>query len=112
MRKTGFAICEQRRCRSACAFAQSDRHFVVRCLDSTIPLLFKFKISRIYLASVAAQTGLCLTWSQTPKTCFLVTWLIDISIEITWLQCHRQYHKSIGREIKENGLYIRTCTLS
>ena len=29
------------------------------------------KISSLYLVSVAVQTGLCLTLSETPKTCFL-----------------------------------------
>ena len=47
--------------------------FVVRCLDSVIPLLSISEISTFYLASVAAQAGLCLIWSQTPKTGFLVT---------------------------------------
>ena len=45
--------------------------FVVRCLDSVIPL-----VSNLYLASVAAQAGLSLPWSQTPKTGYLVTRLI------------------------------------
>ena len=40
--------------------------FVVRCLDSIISLV-----------SMAAQAGLGLTWSKTPKTCFLVTRLIS-----------------------------------
>ena len=44
--------------------------FVVRCLDSIIPLVSISEISSLFLASVAAQAGLCLTWSQTPKTCF------------------------------------------
>ena len=47
--------------------------FVVRCLDSIISLVSISKISSLYLASVAAQAGLCLTWSQTPKTGFLMT---------------------------------------
>ena len=47
--------------------------FVVRCLDSIIPLVSMSEISSLCLASVAAQTGLCLTWSQTLKTGFLVT---------------------------------------
>ena len=47
--------------------------FVVRCLDSIIPLVSISGISSLYLASVAALAGLCLTWSQTPKTGFLVT---------------------------------------
>ena len=52
--------------------AQSDQAFVVHCLDSIIPLVFISKISSFYLASVAAQAGLCLMWLQTPKTGFLV----------------------------------------
>ena len=34
------------------------------------------KISSLYLASVAEQAGLNFTWSQTPKTGFLVTGLL------------------------------------
>ena len=44
--------------------------FVVRCLDSIIPLLAIAKISRLQLVSVAAQAGLCLTWLQTPEDRF------------------------------------------
>ena len=47
--------------------------FVVRCLDSIIPLVSIFKISSLYLASVAVQAGSSRTWSQTPQTGFLVT---------------------------------------
>ena len=47
--------------------------FVIRCLDSIIPLVSKSKISSLSLASVAAQTGLCLTWTEIPKTGFLMT---------------------------------------
>ena len=47
--------------------------FVVRCLDSLIPLVSISEISSLQLASVAAEAGLNLTWSQTPKTGFLVT---------------------------------------
>ena len=54
---------------------------VVRCLDSIIPLVSISEIPGLYLASVAAHAGLCLTWSQTPKTGFLVTRLIYISFE-------------------------------
>ena len=46
--------------------------FVVRCLDSIMPILAISKVSR-HLASVAEQTGLSLAWSQTLKTGFLVT---------------------------------------
>ena len=50
--------------------------FVVRCLDSIIPTLAKSKISRPCLAPVAEKAGLRLTWSETPKTGFLVSRLI------------------------------------
>ena len=77
MRKPIYAICEQQRRRSACAFAQSDQHLYCSLpLDSMIPILAQSKISRLQLVSVAEQAGLCLPWSQTPKTGFLMTGLI------------------------------------
>ena len=68
MRKPVFTICEEQS-------ADLISTFVVRCLDSIILLVSKSEISIPYLASVAAQAGLCLAWSQTPKTGFLETWL-------------------------------------
>ena len=50
--------------------------FVVRCIDSIVAILSKFKFSRLQLVSVVAQAGLSLTWSQT-RTGFLMTWLIS-----------------------------------
>ena len=50
--------------------------FVIRCLDSIIPLISISKLSRLELVFVADQASLSLTWSKTPKTHFLVTWLI------------------------------------
>ena len=41
-------------------------------------VLYSFSSNMRVIVSVAAQTGLCLTWSQTPKTGFLVTGLIYI----------------------------------
>ena len=69
MRKPVFAICEQQRRSLISAF-------VVRCLDSIIPLGSISKISSLQLASVTEQAGLSLAWSRTPKTGFLVTRLI------------------------------------
>ena len=45
-------------------------------MDSAIPLLSKSEISSLWLSSVAVQPGLCVTWSETPKTGFLTTRLI------------------------------------
>ena len=46
--------------------------FVVRCLDSIIPQISISEISSllVYLASVAEQAGLSLTWSKNPRTGF------------------------------------------
>ena len=38
--------------------------FVVRCLDSIMPLVSISKISRLKLVAVAEQTGLSHTWSK------------------------------------------------
>ena len=49
---------------------------VVHCLNSIIPTTFaKSKISKLWLVTVAEQAGLSITWSKTPMTGFLVTWL-------------------------------------
>ena len=50
--------------------------FVVRFLDNIIPLVSISKMPILWLASEAVQPGLSLTWSETSKTGFLVTWLI------------------------------------
>ena len=44
--------------------------FVFRCLDSIISLVSISEIWSLYIASVAAQAGLRLTWSQTPRQVF------------------------------------------
>ena len=44
--------------------------FLVRGLDSIISLDSITEISRLSLASVAAQAGLCLAWSETPEDKF------------------------------------------
>ena len=76
MRKPVYAICEQQRADQPAHLRRLISAFVDRCLDSIIPLVFISEISSLYLASVAAQAGLCLTWLNTPKTGFLVMRLI------------------------------------
>ena len=63
--------------------------FVVHYLDSLIPILAKSKISRLYLVSVAEQASLSLTWSQTPKTGFVMTGLI----------LRERVHKSLPKQV-------------
>ena len=56
--------------------------FVICCLDSIISLDSIAEISRLKLASVAAQAGLCLAWSETPEDtfCHVVAQIISVSI--------------------------------
>ena len=58
------------------ASAQSNQHLCCSLLDSMICILAVSKVLRFYLASVAEQAGLNVTWSKTPKTHFRVMWLI------------------------------------
>ena len=44
--------------------------FIVRCLDSIIPLVSISDISSLYLPSVAEHAGLSLTWSHTRTQVF------------------------------------------
>ena len=64
--------------------------FVIRCVDSIIPLVYIPKNSRLKLVSGAEQVGLSLTWSETPKTGFLVTRLIYEYINIVNQRPDRQ----------------------
>ena len=53
------------------SIVQSDQrlYYFVRLLDRIILVLYMNGM----LASVTEHVGLCLTWSETLKTCFLVT---------------------------------------
>ena len=44
--------------------------FVVHCLDCVISLVSVTKISSLMVVSVAEQTSLSLTWSETPEDTF------------------------------------------
>ena len=52
MRKPVYAICEQHRCRSACAFAQSDRH-----LCCSLPR--QYNISSFYIQNFKPLASFC-----------------------------------------------------
>ena len=77
MRNPTFFICENKdadQLRSSCA---ADQGLCFCYMDSTIPLLPKSEISSLYPSSVAVQPSLCWTWSETPKTGFLTTRLVE-----------------------------------
>ena len=78
MRKPVYAICEKTKGADQRAHPRIlISAFVIRCLDSIIPLLAITEISRPLLVSSAEQAGLGLNWSQTLTTGFRLSWLID-----------------------------------
>ena len=79
MRKPAFCICENKDADQLRGNREADQRLCFRYTDSTIPLLSKSEISSFYPSSDVVQTGLCGTWSETPKTGFLRTRLICIS---------------------------------
>ena len=90
--------------------------FVIRCLDSIIPLVSISEISSLFLASVAEQAGLSLPWSQTPKTGFLMTWLIFLRLYLSPLLYLCVYIFSLSNlislELRENMLRQLPASMS
>ena len=73
MRKPAFCICENKDADQLRGNRESDQRLCFRYLDSTIPLLPKSAISKLYPSPEAVQPGLCRTCSETPKTGFLTS---------------------------------------
>ena len=76
MRKPDFCICENKDADQLCGNHEADHRLCFRYTDSTVPLLPKSEIPSLSPSSEAVQAGLCRTWSETPKTGFLITRLI------------------------------------
>ena len=70
MRKPTFCICKNKDADQLCGNREADQHLCFRCIDSTIPILSKSKISNLLQFSVAVQLGLCLTRSETRMLVF------------------------------------------
>ena len=79
MRKPAFCICENKGADQVRSTDQlrsnfaADQSLCFPYIVSTISLLPKSEISGLYPSSVVVQPGLCLTWSETPKTGILMT---------------------------------------
>ena len=73
MRKPDFCICENKDADQLRGNREADQRLCFRYTESTIPLLPKPEIASLSPSSVTVQPGLCETWSETPKTCFLRT---------------------------------------
>ena len=76
VRKPALCICENKDADQLRGNREADHRLCFRYIASTIPLLPTSEISSFYPSSVAVQTSLCRTWSETPKTGFVTTRLI------------------------------------
>ena len=77
VRKPAFCLCENKDADQLRGNREADQRLCFRYTDSTIPLLPKDEISSFKPSCVIVQPGLCRTWSETPKTGFLMTRLIS-----------------------------------
>ena len=76
VRKPAFCICENKDADQLRGNREAIQPLCFRYIDSTIPLLTKYKISSLLPSFVVVQSGLCGTWLETRKTGFLTTRLI------------------------------------
>ena len=76
MRKPDFCICKNKDADQLRGNREADQRLCFRYSDRTIPILPKSEISSPWPSSVVVQLGMCRTWLETLKTCFLTTWLI------------------------------------
>ena len=119
MRKPAFCICENKDADQLRGNREADQRLRFRHTDSAIFLLSKSEISRLYPSSVAVQPGLCLTWSETPKTGFLTTRLISNSIWKSKMKdaqktanCSRQDVTQISNKISRKCFQWQTAVSS
>ena len=73
MRKHAYCICENK--------GAADQCFCFCYIDSTIPPLPKSEISSLQPYSMVVHPCLCGTWSENPKTGFLMMWLF-IAVQV------------------------------
>ena len=77
MRKPDFCVCEKKGADPLRNYWKADQRICIRYTDSPISFVAKSEIPSIYPSSVTVQVGLCQTWSETRKTGFLASRLIN-----------------------------------
>ena len=70
MRKPAICMCENKDADQLRGNREADQRLCFRFMDSTLPLLLEFKISRFKPASVTVQLDLCRTCSETTLLVF------------------------------------------
>ena len=72
MRKPDCCLCENKDADQLRGNREADQRLCFCYIDSPIPLLSEYKISSLYPSCVLVEPGLCGSWSETPKTGFLI----------------------------------------
>ena len=80
MRKPEFCLGENKGADQLRGNREADQRLCFRYTVSIFPLLLISEISSFYAASGTVHVGLCQTWSETPKTGFLESGLIYLSM--------------------------------
>ena len=80
MRKPDFCLCENKGADQLRSNCEADQRFCFRYTDSTLSLLIKYEISSFYAASGTVHVGLCQSWLEIPKTGFLASQLIHLTV--------------------------------
>ena len=110
MRNPAFGICENKDADQLRGNSEADQPLCLRHMDSAIPLLPKSEISSLQPSSMAVQTGLCRTWSETPKTGFLTTRLIYDMTSVTISLIHMRNNKGSDQTVQVNVHPYYSCS--
>ena len=73
MRKFSLRTCVNKSADQPRDNRAADQCLYFRYKDSTIPLLSQSESSSLWPSSVVVQSGLCRTWSETPKAGLVLT---------------------------------------
>ena len=92
MRKPTFCICENKGADQLRSHCEADQRLCFRYTGSTLPLLYKSKISSHWSSSVTVQSGLCGTCSK--SHCLfshVVAHILDVLCLTVFLQIQLLY---------------------
>ena len=102
MRKPAFCICGNKGADQLCVNRTAGQRFSFYYIYSAISLLPKSEILSLEPSSVTAQPGFCRTWSDIPKTGFLVT-------RLAFIQCNISHCDSNG--CKHDYFQMKMCDI-
>ena len=107
MRKPTICICENKDADQLRGNRKADQRLCFRYLDSTIPLLPKYKISSLPSSPVAIQPGLCQTWSESTLLVFSCHGSNDLSANLSSSEYPHLLYMHLLEADKKNPLIIR-----